>query len=675
VRHGLCSVIMQLYSSSCPLLAAVLVSCLLPESALSLRHGVRVGGQSTGADLMPAATTEYTFRRRGRPRVPYFAGVEGSAADGGAEVVSAAEEDAPAVVTEAGRLTGLENRGAVDLASKGLPGKPDFGTLKITETTSSVENLGVFKPPEPNEDLFPSQSELYSRPVCRAPDGDRGVCHEALRCYLSGGSYEATCGTGLGVCCVFKHSCNVETRERLTYYRNPSYPESDVGNMLCNYQVHPTPDTCGVRLEFLNYTTPFWSRCLDSQLVYLVGKTTRTIPRCGLLKGYSVTIPLSAGDGPLVVSHVLGGAEPYHFNIRVTQLRCSAVTHELEGKESVCGRTHMGMVRHRRARRRPESRAAPEEEEFTLSDVIEPDESVSPWLNFPYEYLKQFDGPSSPQTREADHQAITRILGGSITGINQFPWQVALLRMQDLKKRSLRFFCGGVLINEEYVLTAAHCVSGFKFKHEAVRDHIIASIGDHDLRTRNETKSVFRRVTEIMMHYNYDSSRNLNDIALVRLDKPVEFSGTIVPACLPSTNRTLANEAITITGYGVTSFNNSRPGPVSPILKGVTISVVPLDTCNKLWKVFDNPKTAYPEFVRVDERKMCVSAVPGAACFGDSGGPANYREQDGRITVEGVTSYGPPICRIGGLPTIYTRVSRYMYWIRLNLMHLFSEGR
>lgn len=60
---------------------------------------------------------------------------------------------------------------------------------------------------------------------------------------------------------------------------------------------------------------------------------------------------------------------------------------------------------------------------------------------------------------------------------------------------------------------------------------------------------------------------------------------------------------------------------------------------------------------------------------GDSGGPATFREKNGRYTLEGVTSYGPPICTIGGLPTIYTRISAYLDWIKFSIFHVFSSGR
>ncbi|XP_037084813.1 serine proteinase stubble-like, partial [Pollicipes pollicipes] len=336
-----------------------------------------------------------------------------------------------------------------------------------------------------------------------------------------------------------------------------------------------------------------------------------------MLKGTSVTIPVIEQDGPLVINHVLGGSVPYHFNIRATQIRCASVPDVSEQlQSSACGRRNRGMVRHKRTamtsvdgnHARPRADEDPvrpengedEQQEYLGTDgfssgVLDVD---TPWLNFPYDYLRSFD----IQDKFASaRKTLTRILGGSETGVNEWPWQVALLKRKNLSSRSIAFFCGGVLINEEYALTAAHCVTGFKsFNFTEVRRHIIVSVGDHDLRRLNDTKAAFRGVRDVIVHHMWDKTRNVNDIALIRLSKPVTFSGSIAPACMPTDNRTMTDEEVTITGWGVISFNRTA-GPVSPVLKGVTLSPVALGPCNELWKKYDNPRTIYPEFLPIDE--------------------------------------------------------------------------
>lgn len=90
---------------------------------------------------------------------------------------------------------------------------------------------------------------------------------------------------------------------------------------------------------------------------------------------------------------------------------------------------------------------------------------------------------------------------------------------------------------EMYVHTETHTylvpIRQKSFNYTQLGKHLIISLGDHDLRTTKETKATFRSVREIMIHYAYDPDLNRNDIAIVRLSSPVEFSRSLSPACLP----------------------------------------------------------------------------------------------------------------------------------------------
>lgn len=77
-----------------------------------------------------------------------------------------------------------------------------------------------------------------------------------------------------------------------------------------------------------------------------------------------------------------------------------------------------------------------------------------------------------------------RIVGGEETQVNQYPWMALLLY-------SGRFYCGASLINDRYVLTAAHCVSGFN------KDRITVRFLEHDRSTQGETPTITRKVVAV----------------------------------------------------------------------------------------------------------------------------------------------------------------------------------
>merc|ERR1719308_510475 len=130
---------------------------------------------------------------------------------------------------------------------------------------------------------------------------------------------------------------------------------------------------------------------------------------------------------------------------------------------------------------------------------------------------------SPPLTNCKCGQANTvhKIVGGVATEANEYPWQVGLISSQF----SSSPFCGGTLISDREILTAAHCGTNIGW----------VLLGEHDL-TRADGE-VRARVCSTTVHPQYSESPTPNnDFSILRLCEPVTFNRNIAPACLPSSS-------------------------------------------------------------------------------------------------------------------------------------------
>ncbi|EZA52935.1 hypothetical protein DMN91_000954 [Ooceraea biroi] len=238
----------------------------------------------------------------------------------------------------------------------------------------------------------------------------------------------------------------------------------------------------------------------------------------------------------------------------------------------------------------------------------------------------------------------SRIVGGQTTNMNEFPW---MARLSYLNK----FYCGGTLINDRYVLTAAHCVKGFFFRFMWFM--IKVTFGEHDRCTEKsaETRYVVRVMTGDFSFLNFD-----NDIALLRLNERVPLSDTIRPICLPSTldNDYVGANAIA-SGWGTLQ----EDGKPSCLLQEVEVPVMSLQACRN---------TSYSPRM-ISDNMLCAGYLEGQkdSCQGDSGGPLITAREDKKYELIGVVSWGNG-CARRGYPGVYTRVTRYMDWILKNSM-------
>ncbi|XP_072949953.1 trypsin-1-like [Epargyreus clarus] len=252
-----------------------------------------------------------------------------------------------------------------------------------------------------------------------------------------------------------------------------------------------------------------------------------------------------------------------------------------------------------------------------------------------------------------------RIVGGYETKKLEIPWIGVLMY-------GGRFYCGGSLINDLYVLTAAHCTSGFRKERMTVR------FLEHDRSIANETKTIDRKVAAIIRHLRYNPGTYDNDIALLKLDRRVDLSSAVKriksdgtdeedelndvglrPVCLPSHGLTYSNYSAMVAGWGTTE----EGGAVSDTLQEVYVPIISNAECRE---------TAYKQ--RITENMLCAGEPDGGrdACQGDSGGPLHVlNSTTAQFQEVGVVSWGEG-CARPDRPGVYTRVNRYLTWIKSN---------
>ncbi|XP_022916351.1 trypsin delta-like [Onthophagus taurus] len=233
-----------------------------------------------------------------------------------------------------------------------------------------------------------------------------------------------------------------------------------------------------------------------------------------------------------------------------------------------------------------------------------------------------------------------RIVGGEFTSIKKYPYQVAIER-EIIKDFFYKFTCGGSIISEQHILTAAHCI----FKNSRVR------IGTSSI------ISVFAQTVFVDVYYkhpNYTTVDNVayNDIAILKLKSKITFNDkNINKINLPVANSE-PNYSInaTLTGWGM--FFPYLRIPSLWLMKA-DVPIISNEDCVKSWENLSLPTT-------IRETNLCtlVKGDPKTACSGDSGGPLVQNN-----TLIGIVSFGINNCATRGAPSVYTKVSRFVDWI------------
>ncbi|KAG1943107.1 chymotrypsin-like protease CTRL-1 [Pimephales promelas] len=224
-----------------------------------------------------------------------------------------------------------------------------------------------------------------------------------------------------------------------------------------------------------------------------------------------------------------------------------------------------------------------------------------------------------------------RIVNGEEAVRHSWPWQVSL---QD----STGFhFCGGSLINELWVVTAAHC--NVRTSHRVV-------LGEHD-RSSNAEAIQTMTVDMVFKHPNYNSFTINNDILLIKLASPAQINTHVSPVCLAETTDDFPGGMKCVTsGWGLTRYNAAD---TPPLLQQAALPLLTNDDCKRYWGT------------NITDLMICAGASGASSCMGDSGGPL-VCEKNGVWTLVGIVSWGSSTCSTS-TPAVYARVTKLRAWV------------
>jgi len=239
--------------------------------------------------------------------------------------------------------------------------------------------------------------------------------------------------------------------------------------------------------------------------------------------------------------------------------------------------------------------------------------------------------------RQSIYPSAQRIVGGAEAIPNSWPWIVSI--------QTSDHFCGGTLIDTRHVLTAAHCLTS------AYANQLRVVAGLHQRSNLNTGRTQIIGVSRIFNHEQYDSIRQTNDIAILRLSQPVQLNAYVSLICLPGPDPQ-EYASVTVAGWGTTRKGTSLPNA----LQQVTVQVLNSEAA-----------VAYSAYFNV--QRQIAAGIPRIggkdSCQGDSGGPLMYKSND-QWYLTGVVSFGND-CALSYNPGVYTRTSAYLSWIRSKL--------
>uniref|UniRef100_A0A8I3NCY4 Chymotrypsin like n=1 Tax=Canis lupus familiaris TaxID=9615 RepID=A0A8I3NCY4_CANLF len=219
-----------------------------------------------------------------------------------------------------------------------------------------------------------------------------------------------------------------------------------------------------------------------------------------------------------------------------------------------------------------------------------------------------------------------RIVNGENAVPGSWPWQVSL---QD---KSGFHFCGGSLISQSWVVTAAHC--------NVIPGRHVVVLGEYDRSSNAEPLQVLS-ISKAITYPSWNPTTLNNDLTLLKLASPARYTQRISPVCLASPDEELpAGLKCATTGWG----RLSGVGNVTPArLQQVALPLVTVNECRQYWGS------------RITDAMICAGGSGASSCQGDSGGPLVCQKGNTWVLI-GIVSWGTTNCNVRQ-PAIYTRAT------------------
>ncbi|XP_014369518.2 chymotrypsin-2 [Papilio machaon] len=229
-----------------------------------------------------------------------------------------------------------------------------------------------------------------------------------------------------------------------------------------------------------------------------------------------------------------------------------------------------------------------------------------------------------------------RIVGGEDAPESGIPYQASL------RSNYNSHFCGGSIISQRWILTAAHCTVG------KTNRTMIVVVGTNSLLAGGDRYTV----ETIIIHEQYNSNLIYNDVSVVKVSSDIEFGDRVQPIHLAYKD-TSAGSDLLLSGWGRLSY----PGVLPVQLQVINLVSLSVEECQR---IYNNINPVY-------DTQICSLTKKGeGACHGDSGGPL---VSDGEVV--GIVSWGMPCAR--GYPDVYTRVYSFKNWIAAKISEHSSD--
>jgi len=228
----------------------------------------------------------------------------------------------------------------------------------------------------------------------------------------------------------------------------------------------------------------------------------------------------------------------------------------------------------------------------------------------------------------------SRIINGEPAIAGEYPWMAAIYFTTPERTS----FCGGSLIAERWVLTAAHCVYG--------ANNFTVYLGSTSL-TLNDPHRVIIQTSDYHVHPDYVQSTLDNDIGLINLEFPVIFTDYVKPIVL-DTKYLITGVPSLIAGWGTTSDASTS---ISPDLHYITLLTISNNECT------------YYYGNAITYKMICAVGIGQSTCAGDSGSPLVSYEADGTPVHVGIASFVSSTGCESSYPSGHTRTSIFKTWI------------